>query len=147
MPAGPYTEVIAAKLRLSNPSERRVCFKIKTNVPRQYCVQPSIALVLPSSHVDVTVLLQPVNDGCRPDVDCAHKFIVETILTPDNADVTSLERLVTSSSFVLLPVNPRSISRLKEVFIISIAGEYRYVMLWNELVLGAVMSQSNCKDI
>ena len=21
-----------------------------------------------------------------------------------------------------------------------------YVMLWNELVLGAVMSQSNCKD-
>ena len=42
------------KLRLSNPSERRVCFKIKSNVPRQYCVQPSIDVVLPNNHVDVT---------------------------------------------------------------------------------------------
>jgi len=86
--------VIRAKLRLSNPSERQVCFKIKSNVPRQYCVQPSIAVVLPHGHTDVSVLLQPVTDGARPDADCQHKFIVETIFTPDKADVTSLERLV-----------------------------------------------------
>jgi len=52
--AGPYTDVTTTVLRLSNPSERRVCFKIKSNVPRQYCVQPSIDVVPPKDHVDVT---------------------------------------------------------------------------------------------
>jgi len=28
----------------------------------------------------------------------------------------------------------------------SVQRRHCYVMLWNELVLGAVMSQSNCKD-
>jgi len=50
---GPYSDVTTAKLRLSNPGQRRVCFKIKSNVPRQYCVQPSIAVVPPDNHVDV----------------------------------------------------------------------------------------------
>lgn len=89
---GPFTDVIKTVLRLSNPSERRVCFKIKSNVPRQYCVQPSIALVPPNQHVDVTVMLQPVSEGSRPDVDCPHKFIVETLFTPDG-ELASLERL------------------------------------------------------
>ena len=38
-------------------------------------------------------MLQPVAGGKRPDVDCAHKFIVETIFTPDG-ELDSLERLV-----------------------------------------------------
>ena len=41
-------------------------------------------------------MLQPVTGGNRPDVDCAHKFIVETIFTPDG-ELTSLERLVTAA--------------------------------------------------
>lgn len=89
---GPFTDVITTKLRLSNPSERRVCFKIKSNVPRQYCVHPTIAVVLPHDHVDVNVMLQPVSGGARPDADCAHKFVVEAIFTPDG-ELTSLERL------------------------------------------------------
>jgi len=43
-------------------------------------------------------MLQPVIGGHRPDVDCAHKFIVETIFTPDG-ELTSLERLVTNMFF------------------------------------------------
>ena len=39
------------------------------------------------------VMLQPVSAGARPDADCAHKFIVETIFTPDG-DIASLDRLV-----------------------------------------------------
>jgi len=38
-------------------------------------------------------MLQPVTGGVRPDADCAHKFIVEAIFTPDG-ELTSLERLV-----------------------------------------------------
>ena len=41
----------------------------------------------------LTVMLQPVSGGQRPDADCAHKFIVETVFTPDG-ELTSLERLV-----------------------------------------------------
>lgn len=89
---GPFTNVITTKLRLSNPSERRVCFKIKSNVPRHYCVQPSIDIVPPNDHVDVAVMLQPVTGGVRPDADCVHKFVVEAIFTPDG-ELTSLERL------------------------------------------------------
>jgi len=38
-------------------------------------------------------MLQPVTGGHRPDVDCPHKFVVETVFTPDG-NITSLERLV-----------------------------------------------------
>ena len=40
-------------------------------------------------------MLQPVIGGHRPDADCPHKFVVETIFTPDG-DIASLERLVTN---------------------------------------------------
>jgi len=42
------------------------------------------------------VMLQPVIGGYRPDADCPHKFIVETIYTPDG-ELTSLERLVNNT--------------------------------------------------
>jgi len=41
-------------------------------------------------------MLQPVTGGLRPDADCPHRFIVETIFTPDG-ELSSLERLVNCS--------------------------------------------------
>ncbi|XP_053328818.1 vesicle-associated membrane protein-associated protein A-like [Spea bombifrons] len=38
---GPFTDVVTTNLKLRNPSERKVCFKVKTTAPRRYCVRPN----------------------------------------------------------------------------------------------------------
>jgi len=44
---GPFTEVVTADLKLSNPSKKRICFKVKTTAPKQYCVRPNNGLIEP----------------------------------------------------------------------------------------------------
>jgi vesicle-associated membrane protein-associated protein A len=88
---GPFDGVVTVQLRLSNPTDRRVCFKVKTNVPHQYCVHPSVALIEPLQHVNVDVMLQPCS-AAQPDADCGHKFMLLSIFAPDG-DIASLERL------------------------------------------------------
>ncbi len=38
---GPYTEVVESVLRLANPTQRPMAFKVKTTAPKQYCVRPN----------------------------------------------------------------------------------------------------------
>ena len=47
--AGPFTEVVTADLKLSNPSKKRICFKVKTTAPKQYCVRPNNGLIEPGA--------------------------------------------------------------------------------------------------
>jgi len=56
--SGPFTEVVTADLKLSNPSKKRICFKVKTTAPKQYCVRPNNGLIEPGSvtHVAGVVL-------------------------------------------------------------------------------------------
>jgi len=90
---GPFNNTVTVQLKLTNvSSERRVCFKLKTNVPHQYCVHPSVAIVEPLEHVLVDVILQPCSSMSRPDVDCSHKFMVQSIFAPPG-HITSLDRL------------------------------------------------------
>lgn len=42
---GPFTEVVTAELKLTNPSKKRICFKVKTTAPKQYCVRPNNGLI------------------------------------------------------------------------------------------------------
>ena len=46
---GPFTEVVTADLKLSNPSKKRICFKVKTTAPKQYCVRPNSGLIEPGT--------------------------------------------------------------------------------------------------
>ena len=46
--SGPFTEVVTSHLKITNPSNDRVCFKVKTTAPRQYCVRPNSGLLGPS---------------------------------------------------------------------------------------------------
>ena len=39
--AGPFAEVVTSQLKITNPTNKRVCFKVKTTAPRQYCVRPN----------------------------------------------------------------------------------------------------------
>ena len=54
--AGPFTEVVTTHLFLTNPSKRRVCFKVKTTAPRRYCVRPNSGFINSENKVDVSGL-------------------------------------------------------------------------------------------
>lgn len=83
---GPFTDVITAELKLGNPSDKRVCFKVKTTAPKRYCVRPNSGIIEPSESVSVAVMLQPFSYD--PNEKNKHKFMVQTMFAPDgNIDV------------------------------------------------------------
>lgn len=86
---GPFTDVTTSHLKLFNPSERRVCFKVKTTAPKRYCVRPNSGLIEPKQTVHVAVMLQPFDYD--PNEKHKHKFMVQTMFAPE--DEVNLETL------------------------------------------------------
>ncbi|XP_061451304.1 vesicle-associated membrane protein-associated protein A isoform X1 [Rhineura floridana] len=84
---GPFTDVVTTNLKLRNPSDRKVCFKVKTTAPRRYCVRPNSGIIDPGSSVTVSVMLQPFDYD--PNEKSKHKFMVQTIFAPPN--ITDME--------------------------------------------------------
>ncbi|XP_026527714.1 vesicle-associated membrane protein-associated protein A isoform X1 [Notechis scutatus] len=84
---GPFTDVVITNLKLRNPSERKVCFKVKTTAPRRYCVRPNSGIIDPGTSVTVSVMLQPFDYD--PNEKSKHKFMVQTIFAPTN--ITDME--------------------------------------------------------
>ncbi|XP_031439617.1 vesicle-associated membrane protein-associated protein A-like [Clupea harengus] len=80
--AGPFTDVVTTNLKLRNPSDRKVCFKVKTTAPRRYCVRPNSGIIDPGAAVTVSVMLQPFDYD--PNEKSKHKFMVQTIFAPPN---------------------------------------------------------------
>ncbi|XP_051971019.1 vesicle-associated membrane protein-associated protein A-like [Xyrauchen texanus] len=80
---GPFTDVVTTNLMLSNPSDKRVCFKVKTTAPRRYCVRPNSGVIDPGSSVTISVMLQPFDYD--PNEKSKHKFMVQTIFVPPSA--------------------------------------------------------------
>ncbi|XP_068601176.1 vesicle-associated membrane protein-associated protein B/C-like isoform X2 [Brachionichthys hirsutus] len=84
---GPFTDVVTATLKLTNPTERNVCFKVKTTAPRRYCVRPNSGVIDPGASVIVSVMLQPFKYD--PNEKSKHKFMVQSMLAP--YDMTDME--------------------------------------------------------
>nr|XP_014352432.1 PREDICTED: vesicle-associated membrane protein-associated protein A isoform X4 [Latimeria chalumnae] len=84
---GPFTDVVTTNLKLKNPTDKKVCFKVKTTAPRRYCVRPNSGIIDPGSAVTVSVMLQPFDYD--PNEKSKHKFMVQTIFAPSN--VSDLE--------------------------------------------------------
>ncbi|VDL66716.1 unnamed protein product, partial [Nippostrongylus brasiliensis] len=80
----PFTDIVNAHLHLKNPTDRYVCFKVKTTAPKQYCVRPNSGVIPPTTSKTITVMLQPM-DGIPSDV-ARHKFMVQTCFC-QNGDV------------------------------------------------------------
>ncbi|XP_044074745.1 VAMP (vesicle-associated membrane protein)-associated protein A, like [Siniperca chuatsi] len=86
---GPFTDVVITNLKLKNPSDRKVCFKVKTTAPRRYCVRPNSGVIDPGATVVISVMLQPFEYD--PNEKSKHKFMVQTIFAPPNvSDMDSL---------------------------------------------------------
>ncbi|XP_030630383.1 vesicle-associated membrane protein-associated protein A-like [Chanos chanos] len=77
---GPFTDVVTATLKLKNPSDRRVCFKVKTTAPRRYCVRPNSGVIDAGASVTISVMLQPFDYD--PNEKSKHKFMVQTMYAP-----------------------------------------------------------------
>nr|CDJ86378.1 Major sperm protein domain containing protein [Haemonchus contortus] len=104
---GPFTDIVNAQLQLKNPTERHVCFKVKTTAPKQYCVRPNSGILPPNASKNITVMLQPL-DGVPSDVG-RHKFMVQTCFCP-SADV-DLDNI-----WKTVPPNELMYSKLMVVF-------------------------------
>ncbi|XP_013786619.1 vesicle-associated membrane protein-associated protein A-like isoform X1 [Limulus polyphemus] len=78
---GPFTDVTTSYLKLFNPSEWKVCFKVKTTAPKRYCVRPNSGLIEPKQTVHVAVMLQPFDYD--PNEKHKHKFMVQTMFAPE----------------------------------------------------------------
>uniref|UniRef100_A0A3Q3WQM8 MSP domain-containing protein n=1 Tax=Mola mola TaxID=94237 RepID=A0A3Q3WQM8_MOLML len=84
---GPFTDVVTATLKLTNPTERNVCFKVKTTAPRRYCVRPNSGIINAGASINVSVMLQPFDYD--PNEKSKHKFMVQSMLAP--YDMTDME--------------------------------------------------------
>ncbi|TNM98477.1 hypothetical protein fugu_014723 [Takifugu bimaculatus] len=86
---GPFTDVVTTNLKLKNPSDKRVGFKVKTTAPRRYCVRPNSGVIDPGATIVISVMLQPFDYD--PNEKNKHKFMVQTIFAPPNtSDMESL---------------------------------------------------------
>uniref|UniRef100_A0A8B9HF17 VAMP (vesicle-associated membrane protein)-associated protein A, like n=1 Tax=Astyanax mexicanus TaxID=7994 RepID=A0A8B9HF17_ASTMX len=90
----PFTDVVTANLKLTNPSDKKVCFKVKTTAPRRYCVRPNSGAIDPGASIIISVMLQPFDYD--PNEKSKHKFMVQTIFAPAAvADTESMVRVTT----------------------------------------------------
>ncbi|KAK3887893.1 hypothetical protein Pcinc_008043 [Petrolisthes cinctipes] len=78
---GPFTDVVTSELKLSNPTEKRVCFKVKTTARRRYRIQPNSGVIVPHGSVSVSVMLQPFEYS--PYEKNKDKFIVRSLFAGD----------------------------------------------------------------
>lgn len=78
---GPFTQAVSSYMKLKNPSDRKVCFKIKTTAPKRYCVKPNSGVVDPNTEVSIAVSLQPFEYD--PAEKNKHKFMVQSMFAPD----------------------------------------------------------------
>jgi len=80
---GPFTDVVTSQLKLTNPSEKQVCFKVKTTAPKQYCVRPNSGLIPAKGVVNVAIMLQPFDYTAEEKDKNKHKFMVQTAYVPE----------------------------------------------------------------
>ncbi|XP_016980183.1 vesicle-associated membrane protein-associated protein B/C [Drosophila rhopaloa] len=88
---GPFNRPVVTIMTLRNNSALPLVFKIKTTAPKRYCVRPNIGKILPSRTTQVEICLQPfIYDQQEKN---KHKFMVQSVLAPLDADLTDLNKL------------------------------------------------------
>ena len=49
--------MVSSTINLHNPTDKKVCFKVKTTAPKKYCVRPNSGIVEPQDTVPVAGML------------------------------------------------------------------------------------------
>ena len=50
---GPFDDYVTVSLKIENPTEKRIAFKIKTTAPKRYCVKPNSGVLDPKQSMKV----------------------------------------------------------------------------------------------
>ncbi|XP_052849180.1 vesicle-associated membrane protein-associated protein B [Drosophila gunungcola] len=88
---GPFIRPVVTIMTLRNNSALPLVFKIKTTAPKRYCVRPNIGKIPPLRTTQVEICLQPfIYDQQEKN---KHKFMVQSVLAPMDADLTDLNKL------------------------------------------------------
>jgi len=77
---GPFHQAVSSVMTLTNPSDKKVCFKIKTTAPKRYCVKPNSGVIDPKQIIQIAVSLQPFDFD--PQDKNRHKFMVQSMYAP-----------------------------------------------------------------
>ncbi|KAH8313935.1 hypothetical protein KR067_003698 [Drosophila pandora] len=88
---GPFNRPVVTIMTLRNISALPLVFKIKTTAPKRYCVRPNIGKIMPYRSTQVEICLQPfIYDQQEKN---KHKFMVQSVQAPMDADLTDLNKL------------------------------------------------------
>lgn len=78
---GPFCTAVSSFMRLTNPTEHVILFKIKTTAPKKYCVRPNCGVLEPKDTIEITIVLQPfIFEAAEKN---KHKFMVQSMIMPD----------------------------------------------------------------
>ncbi|VEN53749.1 unnamed protein product [Callosobruchus maculatus] len=78
---GPFNVSVTSYMKLTNPTEDRIMFKIKTTAPKMYCVRPNSGILEGKAVIEVAVCLQPFL--FNPAEKNKHKFMVQSAFAPE----------------------------------------------------------------
>ncbi|XP_050071626.1 vesicle-associated membrane protein/synaptobrevin-binding protein [Anopheles maculipalpis] len=82
---GPFRTAVASYMRLTNPTDHDIFFKIKTTAPKKYCVRPNCGLLEPRESQEIAIVLQPfIFDSNEKN---KHKFMVQSMVKPDDEEI------------------------------------------------------------
>lgn len=97
---GPFDQVVTSYLELKNPSDQRVCFKVKTTAPKRYCVRPNSGIVDPGSKLKIAIMLQP-SEHESPSERSKHKFMVQsTVIRDESSNLDSVWQSATPADIM-----------------------------------------------
>ncbi|KAK1978488.1 MSP domain-containing protein [Colletotrichum cereale] len=91
----PFTVEVSQILRIKNPNQSPIAFKVKTTAPKQYCVRPNSGRVEPGQDVEVTVLLQAMKQEPPLDTKCRDKFLVQSVPITADKEFASIANIST----------------------------------------------------
>uniref|UniRef100_A0A8C1WRD4 MSP domain-containing protein n=1 Tax=Cyprinus carpio TaxID=7962 RepID=A0A8C1WRD4_CYPCA len=130
----PFTDVVATTLKLANPTDRNVCFKVKTTAPRRYCVRPNSGVIDAGTSINVSVMLQPFDYD--PNEKSKHKFMVQSLLAPPD---------MTDTEGVWKDAKPEDLmdSKLRCVFEMPAENEKTHEMESNKIASSLSKSESS----
>jgi len=74
---GLFTEIVTSELKLANPTDDQVAFKVKTTAPRRYAVRPNSGVLNAGESVVVSVMRQPFEFD--PAERVRHKFMIQSV--------------------------------------------------------------------
>ncbi|KAF9880753.1 integral er membrane protein [Colletotrichum karsti] len=90
----PFTVEVSQILRIKNPNQSPIAFKVKTTAPKQYCVRPNSGRVEPGQDVEVTVLLQAMKAEPPMDAKCRDKFLVQSVPITADKEFASIANIL-----------------------------------------------------